>query len=242
MGLLDTTMDFLGIGGSAPEQNPAYTTQAPYLKDVYSKSQKLFNSGAGQTPPWLQEFFKNAAGGGMNSQTASGQYLNSNPYIDAMFNKASEGVTRNYTNAVVPTIRGNFGMAGGYNRGSEQMALGDAQRNLGSTLGNLSTDIYGGNYARERGFMENAQGRNMDVMFQGANASRDMAMDPWRRMQAYSQTIGGPQQPLTGQQGGNPLMGALGGASLGAGLFPAVAGATPWGAMGGAALGLLGSR
>src|SRR5205814_632521 len=45
--------------------------------------------------------------------------------------------------------------------GSEAMGtgMGQAQQQYGNTLDNLATSIYGGNYANERGLMQNALGQ-----------------------------------------------------------------------------------
>lgn len=67
--------------------------------------------------------------------TIAGNYLNSNPYIDAMFSKARD--------AVGSGIDSRFTAAGRYGSGAHQGVLG-------TTFNNLATDIYGTNYANER--------------------------------------------------------------------------------------------
>lgn len=229
------------FGGKKAPENPAYKDQSPFLRDAYGKAQGLYNSGAGATPSWITDMYQQFGQGGyqnpaqqLTRNTASGNFLNSNPYLDKMFDQASDAVTRQYTNTAIPAIRSNFGMAGGYNRGSEAGATNNANYSLGQNLNNLATNIYGGNYANERQNMEMAQGRlgniydqGINTQFQAVGQSRDIANDPWRRLQQYSSVIGSPQQPLTGQQRGNPFMSALGGAALGAsipGIGPLIGG------------------
>tara|TARA_Y100000310_G_scaffold329437_1_gene399275 strand:- start:867 stop:2198 length:1332 start_codon:yes stop_codon:yes gene_type:complete len=74
---------------------------------------------------------------------AAGDYLNANPYLDRMFDKAS--------GQVEGAVRGHMGRIGRVGSGTHQETL---QRGLG----NLATDIYGGNYGRERGLQTQAAG------------------------------------------------------------------------------------
>lgn len=237
------------LGGKKAPENPAFKDQRPFIQDMYRNAQGLYNSGVGATPSWISDMYQQFGQGGyknpaqqLTQDTASGNFLNSNPYLDKIFGQASDAVSRQYTNTAIPAIRSSFGMAGGYNRGSEAGATNNANYSLGQNLNNLATNIYGGNYANERQNMEMAQGRlgnmydqGINTQFQAAGQSRDIANDPWRQLQQYSGIIGGPQQPLTGQQGSNPAMGALGGAAMGSAFGP-------WGAAAGGLLGLIGSR
>jgi len=84
------------------------------------------------------------------SQTASGQMLNANPYLDKMYGQASENLTKQFQNAVMPGINSAAESAGRYGSGMQALMAGEAQRNLGNSLGNLATNIYGQNYATER--------------------------------------------------------------------------------------------
>jgi hypothetical protein len=65
----------------------------------------------------------------------SGDYLNSNPYLDATFNKAADQVQGRVNSA--------FGAGGRFGSGINQEVLG-------KSLGDLATGIYGGNYDQER--------------------------------------------------------------------------------------------
>jgi hypothetical protein len=82
--------------------------------------------------------------------TLQGDYLNSNPYLDAMYNNAASAVTRNYSEAVAPSIQANFGLAGRGGSNSYFNALDSSQQQLGQQLGGMAANIYGGNYANER--------------------------------------------------------------------------------------------
>lgn len=103
-----------------------------------------------------QQFANTLAGGYMNTPTIQGAMLNSNPHLDHMYNRAANQVQNQYNMSTAPQERarqvanrsiGNAG-AGQYE---------DFQRfQLGENLGNLASDIYGGNYSQERGRQEAA--------------------------------------------------------------------------------------
>jgi len=96
-----------------------------------------------------------AAQSGVQS-TLQGDYLNANPYLDATFDKAAGGLTRQYQNTVMPSIVSMYSTAGRYGSGAMQGATAEAGRGLGEGLSGLANDIYGGNYQAERGRMMSA--------------------------------------------------------------------------------------
>lgn len=67
--------------------------------------------------------------------TVDGGYLNANPYLDATFNKAADAVQARTDSA--------FSRAGRTGSGSHKQVFQQG-------MNDLATDIYGGNYARER--------------------------------------------------------------------------------------------
>ena len=67
--------------------------------------------------------------------TASGAYLNNNPYLDAMFNRGADAITNR--------INATAGLRGRAGSGAHQQVL---QRGLGG----LATEVYGQNYQQER--------------------------------------------------------------------------------------------
>lgn len=100
------------------------------------------------------------AGQGTSAQTlaneANGAYLNSNPNLASMYNAAADAVTRQYQNATAPQTASAFEAAGRTNSGAAQQAQSVNQQNLGDTLGNLAANIYGTDYANERGLQNSA--------------------------------------------------------------------------------------
>jgi len=101
----------------------------------------------------------NQAAGQELTNTLSGGYLNSgNPYMDALVDKSQGDVIRGYQQSVIPQLdmisarSGSFG-----NTGVDQSAL-NAQRQLVSQLGDISTGLRGGAYENERNRMQSAVG------------------------------------------------------------------------------------
>jgi len=96
---------------------------------------------------------------GYDSDVLSGAYLASNPYLDAMYGNAASRVGQSFAETTLPAIASMFASAGRYGPGAMSKQVDRAQQNLGDTLARLATEIYGQNYARERGAMESAAGR-----------------------------------------------------------------------------------
>lgn len=110
--------------------------------------------------------------GGMVGQTAGmdnlanvayGNMLNSNPYVDQMFNQAAGQVGQNYAKNVMPGVASMFAGAGRY--GSEAMnnSMDNAQQQYGNQINQLASNIYGGNYANERGLQQGAMNQMSNI-------------------------------------------------------------------------------
>ncbi len=83
-------------------------------------------------------------------QTLQGQYLNSNPYLDATYGAAARGLSNQYMTSTAPglAVQGQqAGVSGGI-ADRENQALGRYQ--FGNQLQDLAANIYGGNYQQER--------------------------------------------------------------------------------------------
>jgi hypothetical protein len=110
---------------------PAYI--APYLADAAARSADLYGQGNYVAP------VQNAAIN-YGTNVLSGNYLNSNPYLDATFNKAAGAVTNQ--------VQSNFAGAGRNAQGADAAGFATDGYN------NLATQIYGGNYQAERDRMQ----------------------------------------------------------------------------------------
>lgn len=78
--------------------------------------------------------------------TINGDYLNSNPYLDATYNQAAGQMVNQFNDITNPAIDSTFSGAGRY--GSNSWATDATQQRAteGQQLDNLATDIYGQNY------------------------------------------------------------------------------------------------
>lgn len=88
--------------------------------------------------------------------TAGGGHLGGNPFLDSMFNKAANRVAEQFQTATAPGIDSSFAGRGRYGSGLHRNATDQAQRNLGLTLGDIATGLYGGAYDAERARQEAA--------------------------------------------------------------------------------------
>ena len=145
-------------------------------------------------------------------KTISGQYLDSNPYLDQVIARARAGVNS------------NFAGQGRYGSGSH----------IDQVMTQAEAPIRYQDYSNERGRQERAIG-GLGAFQQGyANA-------PYADLNAFMGTvnpIAGRGSQQTQQTYSNPLAGALGGATAGAGLAMAMGGPVTWPyLLGGALLG-----
>lgn len=105
-------------------------------------------------------YLGNANGTAMQqlAATASGAYLNPNPYLAGEYGAAAQPVVNAYQTATAPQTDSNFEAAGRYGSGAQANAQSQNQLNLGTTLGNLAANMYGQDYANERGLQTSAAG------------------------------------------------------------------------------------
>lgn len=134
----------------------------------------------------------------MNS-TIAGDYLNSNPYIDRTFQMAADPVVAN--------IASQFSKAGRYGSGAHQGVLG-------TTLGNLATNIYGQNYANERA-------KQVTAAAGAPGFTSDAGAAPFSAFGAYGNLLKQNVSSTTSPYFSNTTGGALSGALAGYGLSKA---------------------
>lgn len=139
---LGAILGLTGLVGSAVRGTPDQTSSstaappaylAPYYQQAAGDAQTLYGQGNYVAP--VQQ-----AGIDYTKNVLNGSYLNSNPWLDATFNKAAGAVTNQ--------VQSNFGRSGRDARGV------DAAGFAGDLYGNLATQIYGGNYQAERDRMQ----------------------------------------------------------------------------------------
>ena len=150
-----------------------WQAQQPYLTKGFEEAQKLYDNYdpkyyQGNAVAGLNDAQKQGYGQitGMGStvnpildaqnrtatDTISGKYLdpNTNPFLAATYGQAADQVTRSYQTATDPSTQAAFSGAGRYGSGARNQQVSQNQQDLGKSLGNLGTSIYGGNYQQER--------------------------------------------------------------------------------------------
>lgn len=100
-------------------------------------------------------------------KVAGGEFLNKNPYIAQMVQNAMDPITRNYQTATAPQLDASFAGSGRYGSGAMLGARDTAQRNLGKTLSDASTTLYGNQYQNERQLMDQAASQYGTLYNQG---------------------------------------------------------------------------
>lgn len=245
-------MPYQGYGGQTVAQMNPYQTQA-----LDATAQRAIYGSP----------VNNAASGEL-TKTLSGGYLNNNPYMDALVNQAQGDVIRNYQDAILPSIDALDARSGSFGNSGVQNVLGQSRYQLGQTLGDISTNLRGADYAAERNRMQSAVGmaptianqdyvdanallqaggayqgqeqRNLSDAYARFTEARDY---PKQQLATLGSTLGLNYGTQTTGPGGNPAASGLGGALAGAQLGSIVPGiGTGIGAVGGGIAGALGGK
>lgn len=274
-----------GGGGQQTTQSGPPSWAVPYFQQYLTRAQDLSNqpyqqyggptfAGMNQTQQQgLNAITQRAQNGSPINQAAgqeltntlTGGYLNSgNPYMDSLVDKTQGDVIRGYQQSVIPQLdmiaarSGSFG-----NSGVDQQAL-NAQRQLVSQLGDISTQIRGGAYENERNRMQSAIGMAPTIANQSyvdanallnaggyqqqqtqagydANRARfeEARNAPLAQLGILGQALGGANYggTTTSSQGSGGVKGAISGGLGGAAAGMQIGG--PWGAAIGGGLGAL---
>ena len=141
-------------------------------------------------------------------QTASGAYLdpNTNPYMAQMVQAAMDPVTRNYQTSIAPSLDAAASAAGRYGSGTQAGLASTAQQNLGRSLSDLSGNLYGQQFARERQ-AQDAAAQNYGQLY---NAGLNQAMQGLGQAANIQGAAG--NQFFAGQNAAQTAAGAYGGA------------------------------
>jgi hypothetical protein len=200
--------------------SPAYGTYQGMAAGSTAPQQQLAGLGnqaqqaAGQYANAISQYANPLAAGNLGlsqlGNTASGAYLNSNPYIDKMVQSALDPVARNFQTAVAPQLDASFATAGRYGSGAMLGQRENAQRNLTQQLGDISSNLYGTQYARERQAQDAAAQQYGSLYNQGLtgaaniqNAAGNQYLQGLQQAgQAASQNLAGMQSGAAGLQGG----------------------------------------
>lgn len=142
----------------------AFITNADGSKTPIGMPGNLTMQNAGFTPEQQAAFanMTNLTGGAQNlanvggynaGATLAGNYLSpeSNPYLSGTFDAAARKVTDAYSTATQPGIMAAAQRSGQFGSTAMDEMLQMSRMDLGDSLNNLATGIYGGNYQAERG-------------------------------------------------------------------------------------------
>lgn len=150
-----------GSDSTTVQQSGVPDWARPYAQDFLTRSQQVadqpYQAYEGQTTAQMNPYQvagynaqaqRAMQGSAVNDaastevqKTLSGGYLNSNPYLDSVVNRAQGDVVRNM--AGVEARSGSFGNSG-------------VQQNTAQQLGDISAQIRGADYSQERNRMSNA--------------------------------------------------------------------------------------
>ena len=227
-----------GGGTQLIKQDP-YDPAKPALNQIISEAGALYNQGVGaagyvapstQTTKGLaaQELMGTAANQQL-ADTLSGKYLNPflSPMLQGSANQIATAVNQEFTGA---------GRTPGSGMNQQQILSGITQEAMPYAF-----DQYERERQRQLGIASAAPSL-VQTGSQLENIERQKNMAPFAALQQYGGLVnpiglGLPSQNKNTNIDPNRVTQGLGGAMMGNMMFPALAGATPWGAIGGAILG-----
>lgn len=139
-----------------------------------------------------------------NMQVGGGGSQGGNPFLESMFQRATDPIIRNFQTSTAPGLDAAFSRAGRYGSGMQAVAQDSAQENLGRALSDTAVGIYGPAYESERnrqvqgmgmlqGAFDTGQGRAMQA------SAMAPAIDAYP-MQGYMQALGAAGQYQTQDQ------------------------------------------
>jgi len=142
--------------GAQPQmfQGQTYVSPSAQTEQALAQQEALA-TGAQPTLQAAQQAYQSSLG--QIGQTAAGGFLQGNPYQQAMLAAATRPLTQQYGEQVVPGIASLYSRAGRYGSGAMERALGGATEAYGRALGDVSANIVGQDYARERQLQQQAQ-------------------------------------------------------------------------------------
>jgi hypothetical protein len=146
----------LFLTGQQPEFFPGQTYVSPSAATTEAIAQQ--EAIARQQSPVLQQAqqaYQTSLG--QVGQTATGGFLNANPYQQAMMEAATRPLTQQFSQAVLPGISSLYSRSGRLGSGAMERALGTATEAYGRSLGDITANIAGTQYQQERGLQQQAQ-------------------------------------------------------------------------------------
>ena len=183
----------LFLTGPQPTYFPGQTYVSPSAATTEALSQQ--EALARQASPILQQGQQAyQASLGQLGQTASGGFLNANPYQAQMMQAATRPLEQQFSQSVLPGISSLYSKSGRLGSGSMERALGTATEGYGRALGDITSNIAGTQYQAERGLMQQAQLGQAAL----AQAAPSIYGQQFLPAQALGQ-VGAQQEAIAGQ-------------------------------------------
>lgn len=181
----NSTLTNILSGGVQDWNGPAYSGFQNFASGQAAPVQSLQNFAGvaadnnivADLSPYMGQLDANSAAAFANpalsslTQAANGAFLGTNPYIEGEYNAAADPMVRQYMTATAPQTDSAFEAAGRYGSGALANAQSQNEQNLGKSLGDLSANLYGQDYANERNLMTQAGGLLGNLYTGGVNAS-----------------------------------------------------------------------
>jgi hypothetical protein len=146
----------LFLTGNQPTYFPGQTYVSPTAATTDALAQQ--EALARQANPLLQQaqqaFLTSM---GQQGQTASGAFLNANPYQAQMMQAATRPLQQAFSEQVLPGISSLYSKSGRLGSGSMERALGSATEGYTRSLGDITANLAGSQYQAERALQERAQ-------------------------------------------------------------------------------------
>jgi len=128
--------------------------------------------GAAGFQPGADVYGQAAGGGFQNIATgqlaniASGSFLGSNPYQQAMMEAATRPLTQQFSQSVLPGISSLYSRSGRLGSGSMERALERSTEAFGRSLGDVTANLAGSQFQQERALQQQALGQLAGVSAQ----------------------------------------------------------------------------
>jgi hypothetical protein len=146
----------LFFGTNQPTFFPGQTYVSPSQQTLTALQQQ--EALATQPNPLLQQAQQAyQASLGQIGQTASGAFLNANPYQQQMIDAATRPLSQQFSNQILPGISSLYSKSGRLGSGAMESALGTASESYLRALGDVSGTIAGNQYQQNLQSQQQAQ-------------------------------------------------------------------------------------
>lgn len=176
---------------------PTYYTGQTYVSPVAATTESIAQQEAlaRQASPLLtqaqQAFLSSMT---QQGQTASGTFLNANPYQEKMIQAATRPLEQKFSEQVLPGISSLYSKSGRLGSGSMERALGSATEGYTRSLGDVTANIAGSQYQSERALQEAAQ-KSQAILAQQAPSIYGQQFLPSQTLAA----VGSQQEAIAAQ-------------------------------------------